>query len=123
MSGKAHTAASAPRRPRRSLFESIRPPTVAERAREGAFPPTLACGLWLLYTTILPFLGRVPAWSFRAFGALLLLCGGGGLVLTLRLGWKERRALDWRGVMWLIIAMGIAVISLDTGLGLAFPRF
>jgi hypothetical protein len=103
-----------------SLFESIRPPTVAERARECAFPPTLAYGLWLLFTTILPFLGRVPAWSFRAFGVLMLLCGGVGLVLTLRLGWIERRALDWRGSMWLIIATGIAVISLETGWGLAF---
>ena len=104
-----------------NLFESIRPPTVAERARECAFIPTLAYGLWLLFTTILPFLGRAPSWSFRAFGALLLLCGGAGLVLALRLAWRERRAVDRRGVMWLIIATTIAMISLDTGLGLAFP--
>jgi len=64
---------------------------------------------------ILPIIGRPPAWSFRVFGVLLSLCGAFGLALTLRLGWRERRSLDWRGVMWLIIAMAIAVISLETG--------
>ena len=123
MSGRERTADSAPPPPPRSLFESIRPPTVAERVRECAFIPTLAYGLWLLYTTILPALGRAPAWSFRAFGALLLLAGGAGLALTLRLAWNERRALDWRGVMWLIIAIVIALVSLTTGMGLAFPSF
>jgi hypothetical protein len=115
------TASSEPPPQPHSLFESIRPPTVAERARGYAFPPTLAYGLWLLFTTLLPFLGRAPAWSFRVFGALLLLSGCASLLVLLLLAVRERRALDWRGVMWLIIAVGIALISLDTGWGLAFP--
>ena len=105
-----------------SLFESIPPPSVPERARACALPPLLAYIALQLYLTLLPIFGYVPIWVLRLFAALLALAGGYGLTGTLRLAWKEWRALDVRSAIWLLAAAAIAILSLRTAIGLRFYR-
>lgn len=102
------------------LFESIPPPSVAERARACAFPPLLAYIALQVYFTLLPLLGGVPFRVVRILAGVLALAGAYGLVGVLRLVWTEWRALDVRAALWLLAAAAIAILSLRTAIALRF---
>jgi uncharacterized membrane protein len=101
------------------LFESLQTDDAAARFRVAAFPPFAAVLLTLLYLTIYPLLGRVPAWLFWSIVLVLLIgtiLGGVAIVRAVR---SERPRGTTIG--WLVCAIVIELACARMFLWLTLP--
>ena len=101
------------------MFESVQVDDTAARFRSAAVPPLAAFAITLLYITIFPLLGRVPAALFWSIVALLFIGSVAGAVLIVRAVRRQRPR--GRAIAWLIAAMLIELACARTFLALTFP--
>jgi hypothetical protein len=100
------------------LFESIRPPAIAEELRSNAAVPLIAFVVLQFYETIVPLIGRrVPA-LYYAMQAIACFGAVWGFFASIEIAIKRRDELRGLAIAWLVAALAMSAVC-----GWAFLAF
>jgi hypothetical protein len=101
------------------LFESVQSDDAAARVRSAAIAPLAAGLLYLLYLTVYPLFGRVPAALFWLMTAIQLAGAIGGAIAIIRV--VRAHSMRGRAFAWLVGAVIVEVFCARTFLAMAVP--
>jgi hypothetical protein len=101
------------------LFETIHADDAATRLRNAAIVPLAAFLFAQIYSTLTPFLSRVPPWLFWSVTVVVLAGAVIGALLIVRI--VRRESIRGRAVAWLIAAIVLDLICLRLWLKMVFP--